>query len=393
MSSRRARIAGFSAGLMAAIVLLVAARVGLAQKASAPTSPPATGNTLVAAGQTAADDAVEVDELESPGVTADSGGVLRTSIGVKSITQKVVKDPALELTDPRTYRLKVIVRVEAPDGKLTNVVAIAPIPMDWPEQQVRLISQKLSAGAHVTQEVLPGQAATLKLQVATIPQGGSATVERLYEITRHRMKFTMPPDQLDRPHRPPAELRDALTGPAPGLETQHPKIVALTESLRHSTSDRGPWEMVKGFWQWTRDNVAFQNGDFRGALFAVENKCGDCEEMSALFVSMCRLSNVIARTVWVEGHDYPEFYLSDRQGVGHWIPAQVVGPAWFGEMAEYRPIFQKGDRFFDRFQKQYTRYVPHTARADGSSTQPKLIVDHQILSDSDINGPSYNSTK
>jgi Transglutaminase-like superfamily len=336
--------------------------------------------------------AVEVDELEAPG-SADAADTLRTSTGVKSATQKVVKDPAIELTDPRTYRLKVVVRVEAPDGKLTNVVAVAPIPMDWPEQQVRLISQKLSPGARVSQQVLAGQAAILKLQAATVPKGGSVTVERLYEVTRHRMQFVLPPEQMDHPHRPPVELREQMSGPAPGLETQHPKIVSLTETLRHQASTAGAWGLVKTFWQWTRDNVKFENGDFRGALFAVENRCGDCEEMSALFVSMCRLSNITARTVWVEGHDYPEFYLSDREGNGHWIPAQVVGPAWFGEMAEYRPIFQKGDRFFDPFQKQYTRYVPHTARADGSSTQPKLIVDHQIIADSDINGPSYNSSK
>ena len=398
MSACPARNRWSSARLMAAIVLLVSVRSGQAQETTAPDLPPVAASLrALAAGksavtETTTGDTVEVDELEAAGTTADAA-TLPTTAGAKSVTQKVVKDPAMELTDPRTYRLNVVLKVEAPDGKLTNVVAVEPIPMDWPEQQVRLISQKLSPGARVTQEVIPGQAAMLRLQVATIPQGGSATVERLYEITRHRMQFKMPPEELDHPKRPPAELRDALTGPAPGLETQHPKIVSLTEGLRHRANNQGPWYMVKGFWQWTRDNVKFENGDFRGALFAVENKCGDCEEMSALFVSMCRLSNVAARTVWVEGHDYPEFYLADRQGVGHWIPAQVVGPAWFGEMAEYRPIFQKGDRFYDRFQKQYTRYVPHTARADGSSTQPKLIVDHQIISDSDINGPSYNSTK
>ena len=381
-----------------AFTCLFAVRIAGAQSTRAPELP-TTASSLraLASGQqaatkTAADAVTEVDELEAADAKP-AESELQTSLGAKSITQKVVKDPALELTDPRTYRLNIVMRVEAPDGKLTNVVAVEPIPMDWPEQQVRLITQKVSPGAKVTQELVPGQAAILRLQVATIPAGGSATVERLYEITRHRMQFKLPPEELTHPKRPPAELRDALSGPAPGLETQHPKIISLTEGLRHRAADRGPWDMVKSFWQWTRDNVRFENGDFRGALFAVENKCGDCEEMSALFVSMCRLSNVAARTVWVEGHDYPEFYLADREGVGHWIPAQVVGPAWFGEMAEYRPIFQKGDRFYDRFQKQYTRYVPHTARADGSSAQPKLVVDHQILSDSDINGPSYNSTK
>ena len=348
---------------MAAIVLLVAVRLGQAQGTALVSPSAAAGKSAPA--DASPGDAVEVDELEAPGCGSRncSAHFDRRQIdhakggqGSGAGADRSAHLSAQSNRSGRSARRKTDQR----RGRRTDSDGLARAASAADQS-------KVSPGARVSQEVLPGQAATLKLQVATIPQGGSATVERLYEITRHRMKFTMPPDQLDRPHRPPAELRDALTGPAPGLETQHPKIVSLAESLRRQASDQGPWEMVKGFWQWTRDNVEFQNGDFRGALFAVENKCGDCEEMSALFVSMCRLSNVIARTVWVEGHDYPEFYLSDHQGVGHWIPAQVVGPAWFGEMAEYRPIFQKGDRFYDRFQKQYTRYVPHTARADGSS--------------------------
>ena len=61
-------------------------------------------------------------------------------------------------------------------------------------------------------------------------------------------------------------------------------------------------------------------------------------------------------------------------------------------MAEYRPIFQKGDRFYDPFQKEYVRYAPHTLRV-GNGAAGKMVVLNQILADSDINGPSYNSSK
>jgi hypothetical protein len=114
--------------------------------------------------------------------------------------------------------------------------------------------------------------------------------------------------------------------------------------------------------------------------------------MSALFVGLCRLSKIPARTVWVHSHDYPEFYLVDKQGKGHWIPAQVLGPAWFGEMAEYRPIFQKGDRFYDPLKKEYVRYVPQTVRGGGDAkVLPQVEFQHEIIADSDINGPGYGS--
>jgi transglutaminase-like putative cysteine protease len=89
-------------------------------------------------------------------------------------------------------------------------------------------------------------------------------------------------------------------------------MIELSEALRKVSQDSNAWDTIKTFWSWTRDNVKFENGDFRGALYALENRCGDCEEMSALFVGLCRLSGIPARTVWVESHDYPEFYLVDR---------------------------------------------------------------------------------
>ena len=49
--------------------------------------------------------------------------------------------------------------------------------------------------------------------------------------------------------------------------------------------------------------------------------------------------------VWVPGHCYPEFYLEDAEGRGHWIPCQAAGTRAFGSMPEHRPILQKGDNF------------------------------------------------
>jgi transglutaminase-like putative cysteine protease len=315
-----------------------------------------------------------------------------TGKGAES-TQEFEKDPFLELSDPRTYRLNVVVRVSSPaESDSHNVVVVAPIPMDWPEQQVRLLGEKVSEVGKIDYQVKPGQCKTFRFTIPTIEAGDSASVELLYEITRSRMEFVAPPEELALPRGLPVEVRDQFAGPAPGLEMKHPKIVNLARDLEQQHHDEGAWETVKGFWGWTRDNVDFKNGDFRGALFAIEQGCGDCEEMSALFVSMCRLSKVTARSVWVEGHNYPEFYLVDKQGQGHWIPAQVVGPEWFGEMTEYRPIFQKGDRFLDPFHRKYVRYTPQTVKADGK-VEPKLTVEHQIIADSDINGPTYKNSK
>jgi hypothetical protein len=343
----------------------------------------------VVADQDAAQPAVDGSDI-SP---ENSEGNSLEKLGPSAKNKYAIPDPALELVDPRTYRLRVVIRIEAPDGAVKNVIATGPIPMDWPEQRVRLISQKMSPQAKCSEQILKGQAALLKFQVPQIPKGGSAFVERLYEITRYRTKFLLPGDALKLSRATPPEMKDQVAGVAPGVEIKNPTMIELADTLRKSSQDAGAWEMIKTFWSWTRDNVKFENGDFRGALYAVEHRCGDCEEMSALFVGLCRLSGIPARSVWVEGHDYPEFYLLDQQGKGHWIPAQVVGPPWFGEITEYRPIFQKGDRFYDPLQKTYVRYVPHTVKGADSKALPKIEFRHDIIADSDINGPSYSNAK
>ncbi|HQU45662.1 MAG: hypothetical protein B7Z73_06610 [Planctomycetia bacterium 21-64-5] len=375
----------FTLAAFLAALLCLASAPRAKERASSPAKKSAAHDDSNAAnaGDSSADEGKEVDD--KPARPAKPG----------AIKPGVSPDPAVQLLEPRTYRLKIVAKVEAPeDAESRNVVVVAPVPMDWPEQRARLIgSPKVTPGAKYSETVKRGQCATMKFTVPLIPAGESAGVELLYEITRWRMEFASPTEDLTLPHGPPPEVRDQFVkNDAPGLEMKHPKIVGLTRELEKEHAGENAWERVKGFWQWTRDNVEFKNGDFRGALFAIEHHCGDCEEMSALFVSMCRLSGVVARSVWVEGHNYPEFYLLDSQGRGHWIPAQVVGPPWFGEMTEYRPIFQKGDRFYDPFQRQYVRYTPQTMKADGK-VKPKFTVEHLILADSDINGPTYENSR
>lgn len=320
------------------------------------------------------------------------GGWMASSNALRAaLPNKVEVDPALEVLEPRTYRLKIVIRIDAPDGVVRNALAEGPIPIEWQEQELRLLEEKITPGARITEAMLKDQAAMLRLHVREIPKGGFASVERLYEITRFRTRFTMPPEELVFARRLTTTVRDHLTGNDPGIETKHRTMVTLARSLQKD--DAAAWDTVHGIWSWTRDNVKFDRGDYRGALHALEERCGDCEEMSVLFISLCRIAGIPSRSVWVEGHSYPEFYLADKAGQGHWIPCQVLGPAWFGEMAEYRPIFQKGDGFFDPIQKKHTRYVPHTLRADGGGPEPKLTVEHQIIADSDINGPGYNNAK
>ena len=120
--------------------------------------------------------------------------------------------------------------------------------------------------ANVSEQIFKGQAAILKLQVSQIPKGGTAFVERMYEITRYRTKFKLLDEDLKLPKGTPVEMKEQMAGDPPGMEIKNDKIIELAEMLRTSGQAAGPLETVKAFWSWTRDNVKFEPGDFRGAL-------------------------------------------------------------------------------------------------------------------------------
>ena len=82
------------------------------------------------------------------------------------------------------------------------------------------------------------------------------------------------------------------------------------------------------------------------ALDALKQGTGDCEGMTSLFIALCRAGDIPSRTVWVQGHCYPEFYLEDDKGEGHWFPCQAArSSVKFGGIVEDRPVLQKGDNF------------------------------------------------
>ncbi len=101
----------------------------------------------------------------------------------------------------------------------------------------------------------------------------------------------------------------------------------------------------------------------RSCLDALKRKQGDCEELTSLFIAICRAQGIPARAVWIPGHAYPEFYLEDEQGSGHWFPCQAAGPYEFGSMNEARPILQKGDRVRLPGTREVVRYLQPTVQA------------------------------
>jgi hypothetical protein len=144
-------------------------------------------------------------------------------------------------------------------------------------------------------------------------------------------------------------------GRSPYIDTRNRRIRSL--ALQLVKDKESAWDKVECLYDWVRDNVEYRDGPLKGATAALQDGYGDCEELSSLFIAMCRVNQIPARTVWVPGHCYPEFYLEDPQGTGHWIPCQAAGTRDFGSMPDHRPILQKGDNFQVPEKREAQRYV------------------------------------
>lgn len=136
------------------------------------------------------------------------------------------------------------------------------------------------------------------------------------------------------------------------------------------------WQRVEALYDFVRAKVKYLNGaEDMPAVQALKDGQADCYGLSALFVAMCRTMKVPARMVWVDNHQYAEFYLEEEDGKGYWYPAQLAGTRAFGEMPMPMVIFQKGDNFrVPERRRERLRYATdHTTLQASSKHKPRVV--------------------
>ena len=250
----------------------------------------------------------------------------------------------------------------------TNVFATFPVPIDWPEQKVTV--EKQTVDPQVTgwkvRDTAPGVKEVI-LQMARVPAGARVEMTLQVKIERSRI---LPPDQTDDlviPKRLPREIRPYI-GSSPFIDSSNARIRAASKELAAREADND-WDRVEQIYDYVREKVEYVEGDLKNASQALRDGTGDCEEMTSLFVALCRNAKVPARMVWIPDHCYPEFYLEDGEGNGHWFPCQAAGTRQFGRMDEYRPVLQKGDRFKVPEKRTPQRYVAEFFKCDRKGKQ------------------------
>ncbi len=248
-----------------------------------------------------------------------------------------------QLGESFTQNYRVGVVVSAKSGPCKGIVATVPVPIAWPEQQVEILDEEQSNHVRrVRYRMVGGTVRQLLVEIPQLPAGAEARAIVTLKITRR----TQLPPKDNRifviPKRLPRDVSIYLSD-SPYIESRNKKIRSLAKRI--VADKEHAWDQVEAIYDWVRENVEYKNGPLKGALAALRDGNGDCEELSSLFIALCRANKIPARTVWVPGHCYPEFYLTDDENKGHWIPCQAAGDRSFGGIHEKRPILQKGDNF------------------------------------------------
>jgi len=256
-----------------------------------------------------------------------------------------------------THRYQIGVRVTASQGACKKILATIPVPQDWPEQSVRMVGEEVSSQVRKVSERKLNGVTQMIVEIPLINKGDEAHALRTYEIRRRAIIGPEETSQYRIPTRKDRNLQIYL-GTSPYIESRNAQIRSLAKKIVEESSAGSDWEKVEAIYDYVRTHIEYTNGSIKGAVQALRDGHGDCEEMSSLFIALSRAAKVPSRLVWVPDHCYAEFYLEDAEGAGHWFPCQPAGTRAFGEMPEARPILQKGDNFrVPEKPRQPQRYV------------------------------------
>ncbi|MEX2175540.1 MAG: transglutaminase-like domain-containing protein [Pirellulaceae bacterium] len=305
--------------------------------------------------------AAQFDTKPAPGAAAAASDAAAPSTATGTTLGK---------SETQQWEFGVIIKsVGGPSAGLSGTF---PVPADWPEQQVKVVNEEISpAVRRHTFRTIDGLK-QLIFEIPQLPAGESATCLLTLEVTRSQQLAPHDPSGLVIAKPPPREISKYL-GASPFVESRHAKIRALAKELTEGKVTA--WQQVEALCDGVRTRIKYEidtKDKFKGGVGALRDGAADREDMTALFVALCRAHKVPARIVWPLDSCHAEFYLEDGAGKGAWYPCQVHNDKQFGSMNDPRPILQKGDNFRVPEKKDPQRFVSEFLTGKGGGGRPEV---------------------
>ena len=262
-----------------------------------------------------------------------------------AVAQFVEGDPGgAKLGQSQTKKWRCGMVVTAVGGACKGIVGYAPVPIEWPEQQVKVLEEDVSPGVKITYQVVDGTAKVMTVKIPHLEAGREARAVVTFEIQRSVM---LPPEDTDAFLLPELSkldrtVRPFLT-PSPKIESTNAKIRELAKKIGGDKSQgvgpgRGDLRLGPRERQVSERTAQGRPGGFEG-------RHGRLRGIDlAVHCHLPRGRH--SRPHRVGARPLLSRVLSwDEKGDGHWFPCQIAGARQFGGMPETKPILQKGDNF------------------------------------------------
>jgi transglutaminase-like putative cysteine protease len=259
---------------------------------------------------------------------------------------------------PHVMQYRIGAEVTATRGPCRDIVAMVCVPLECPEQQIKILNEDFSPEVReVSYRDLGDGARQMVISVPALPDGATARAVLTVEVTTHPVLPPQETDSLKIPAKLDRKIRKYTSG-SPYIEVNHRSIRALSKEIMDAVDPSATdWQKVEAIYDKVLEKVEYVEGPDKSALDALRDKQADCQGRSMLFIALCRANKIPARMVWVDGHAYAEFYLESEPGRGDWYPIESAGTRAFGEMPLARAILQKGDNFSVPERKERLRYA------------------------------------
>ena len=125
------------------------------------------------------------------------------------------------------------------------------------------------------------------LSAAELAKGQVDPAVAHYKLTLLKQYQGYQRDQFPAGQKPPVEIRKAYLQDSPGIQTSAPAVQVAGQGVdrrRRPPLGHGPGSLSG----WIAKNIRPQIGSYTSVTAALENRKGDCEEMAAVFVALCR---------------------------------------------------------------------------------------------------------
>jgi hypothetical protein len=299
------------------------------------------------------------------------------TVDAQDVNATTTSDSGVSFTKPVTQNWKVGVIVQATTKSVKNAYVTFPVPMDWPEQSVKIVQEKTPVNVTgIRHRTLNDGVHQVVANIVNIKPGEKVELSVVYEVTVNQIVAPTKTDDLVVPQRPSRKIKAHLSR-SPQIDFNRTKF---RNKVKEIVADQvTPWQQVEALYDWVRDNIKqIEDDQPQGAQSTLRHKKGSVDDLVSLFVGFCRAHKVPARSVFVEGHVYAEFYLEDAEGKGHWFPAQVAGNRDFGSMSDPRIIQQKGDNIKVPEESKRQQYVFEHVTAS-ARMRPKVKFIRQLI--------------